>query len=123
MNPTPSEQAAAVLNLIERGIIDWNEPDVVKVLNGALKAGTPRKHRQQRNNAPLKTSEQAPSARMTKPERDRVAKIRFDLAQEGITPQRWEVEVLARGATVFFGSKVFRYHNHEIWGCDLALVE
>lgn len=53
---------------------------------------------------------------MTKPERDRVAKIRFDLAQEGVTPERWKFEVLASGATVCFGSKVFRYHNHEIWG-------
>lgn len=118
-----SEQAAAVLNLIEGRILGWNEPDVVKVLNGALKACTPRKHRQQRSNAPLKTSEQVPSAKMTKLERDRVTKIRFDLAQEGITPQRWEVEVLARGATVCFGSKVFRYHNHEIWGCDLASID
>ena len=39
---------------------------------------------------------------MTKPERDRVAKIRFDLAQQGITPERWELDVLARGATVIF---------------------
>ncbi|QZY50380.1 hypothetical protein K7G95_13245 [Escherichia coli] len=37
MTPTPSEQAAAVLNLIEAGVIGWNEPDVMKVLNGALK--------------------------------------------------------------------------------------
>ena len=35
MTPTPSEQAAAVLNLIEAGVIGWNEPDVMKVLNGA----------------------------------------------------------------------------------------
>ena len=123
MTPTPSEQAAAVLNLIERGVIGWNEPDVVKVLNRALKAGAPRKNRQQRSNASLKTSEQAPSARMTKPERDRVAKIRFDLAQEGITPERWEIEVLARGATVCFGTKVFRYHNHEIWEYDFTSAE
>ena len=123
MTPTPSEQAAAVLNLIDRGVIGWNEPDVVKVLNGALKAGAPRKNRQQRSNAPLKTSEQAPSARMTKSERDRVGKIRFDLAQEGIVPERWEMEVLARGATVCFGNKVFRYHNHEIWGCDFTANE
>ena len=98
----PSEQAAAVLNLIERDVIGWNEPDVVKILNGALKAGAPRKNCQQRRNTPLKTSEQAPSARMTKPERERVAKIRFDLAQQGITPERWELDVLARGATVIF---------------------
>lgn len=42
---------------------------------------------------------------MTKPERDRIAKIRFDLAQEGITPERWELEALARGATVIYGDK------------------
>lgn len=81
----------------------------MKVLHGALKACAPRKHRQQRSNVPLKTSEQAPSARMTKPERERVAKIRFDLAQEGITPERWELDALARGATVIYGNKAFRY--------------
>ncbi|HBX9790084.1 TPA: replication endonuclease [Klebsiella pneumoniae] len=115
MTPTPSEQAAAVLNLIERGVIGWNEPDVVKVLNGALKAGTPRKNRQQRSNAPLKMSEQAPSARMTKPERDRIAKIRFELAHEGIVPERWEVEALARGATVIYGDKRFCFAVQENW--------
>jgi large subunit ribosomal protein L30 len=115
MTPTPSEQAAAVLNLIERGVIGWNEPDVVKVLNGALKAGAPRKHRQQRSNAQLKTSEQVPSARMTKLERDRVAKIRFDLAQEGISPERWELDALARGATVIYGDKKFRYPTADEW--------
>lgn len=56
-----------MLNLI----IGWNEPDIVAALNSALKAGVP-----------LKTSEQAPSARTTKPERYHVAKIRFDLAQD-----------------------------------------
>lgn len=115
MTPTPSEQAAAVLNLIERGVIGWNEPDVMKVLNEALKAGAPRKHRQQRSNAPLKTSEQAPSSRMTKPERDRVAKIRFNLAQEGITPERWELDALARGATVIYGDKKFKYGAADGW--------
>ncbi|HFH2655076.1 TPA: replication endonuclease [Escherichia coli] len=115
MTPTPSEQAAAVLNLIEAGVIGWNEPDVMKVLNGALKAGAPRNNRQQRSNAPLKTSEQAPSARMTKPERDRVAKIRFDLAQEGITPERWALEALARGATVIYGDKKIKYAAADEW--------
>ena len=104
-----------VLNLIERGVIGWNEPDVVKVLNGALKAAAPRKHRQQRSSAPLKTSEQAPSARMTKAERARMAKIRFDLAQEGITPERWELDVLARGATVIYGDKKFKYMTNDDW--------
>lgn len=53
---------------------------------------------------------------MTKPERDRVAKIRFDLAQEGITPERWELDVLARGATVMYGDKKFAYPVVDEWG-------
>lgn len=40
---------------------------------------------------------------------DRVAKICFDLAQEGITPERWELEALACGATVIYGDKKFKY--------------
>ncbi|MCK6652303.1 replication endonuclease [Enterobacter roggenkampii] len=115
MTPSPSEQAAAVLNLIERGVIGWNEPDVVKVFNAALKAGAPRKNRQQRNSVPLKAAEQAPSARMTKAERERIPKIRLDLAQEGITPERWELDVLARGGTVFYGDKKISYVAAEEW--------
>ena len=45
MTPAPSEQAAAVLNLIDRGVLAWDEPDVVKVLKGALKVDTPQKSR------------------------------------------------------------------------------
>lgn len=115
MTPTPSEQAAAVLNLIDKGVIGWDDPEVMKVLRAASKDGTPRKNRQQRNAAPLKTSEQAPSARMTRAERDRVAKISFDLAQEGITPERWELDALARGATVIYGDKKFKYPAADEW--------
>jgi hypothetical protein len=115
MTPTPSEQAAAVLNLIERGVIGWNEPDVVKVLNGVLKADASRKTRQQKNNMPLKISEQAPSARMTKYERDRIKKVRFDLMQAGITPERWELDVLARGATIIYDSKKFNFATDDGW--------
>lgn len=109
MTPTPSEQAAAVLNLIDKGVIGWDEPEVFKVLNGALKAGVSRKQRQQKYNAPLKNSDKAPSARMTKDERERIAKIRVELAQEGIYPERWELDVLARGATVFYGEKKVKF--------------
>ncbi|ENJ3284739.1 replication endonuclease [Escherichia coli] len=115
MTPTPSEQAAAVLNLIDKGVIGWDEPDVMRVLRAASKEGAPRKNRQQRNAAPLQTSEQAPSARMTRAERDRVAKIRFDLAQEGITPERWELDALTRGATVIYGDKKFNYPAANEW--------
>ena len=115
MTPTPSEHAAAVLNLVDSGVIVWNDPEVVTVLRSALKHDAPRPNRQQRSNTPLKTSEQAPSARMTKPEKDRIAKIRFELAQEGIVPERWEVEALARGATVIYGDKRFCFAVQENW--------
>lgn len=123
MTPTPSEQAAAVLNLIDKGVIGWDDPEVMRVFRAASKDGTPRKNRQQRNAAPLKTSEQAPSARMTRAERDRVAKIRFDLAQEGITPERWELDALARGGTVIYGDKKFKYAAADEWPGHTHKVE
>ncbi|HCL5280868.1 TPA: replication endonuclease [Salmonella enterica] len=115
MTPTPSEQAAAVLNLIDAGVIDWNDQDVVKVLRGALKAGTKPQNRQQRNRSPLKQDELAPSARLTKSQRDQISHIRFDLAQRGITPERWELDVLARGATVTYGEKKLSYTVTDEW--------
>lgn len=115
MTPTPSEQAAAVLNLIERGVIGWDEPDVMKVLNGVLKAGATQKGRQQRNAAPLKPAEQAPSARLTRAERELIPHIRFDLSQHSIKLERWELEALARGATVVYGDKEFSYVTAERW--------
>lgn len=116
MTPTPSEQAAAVLNLIDAGVIDWNDPDAVKVLRGALKVGAKPQNRQQRNRSPLKQDELAPSARLTKSQHDQISHIRFDLAQHGITPERWELDVLARGATVRFGDLSFSYPVVDEWG-------
>ncbi|WP_410698139.1 replication endonuclease [Citrobacter freundii] len=115
MTSTPSEQAAAVLNLIDKGVIGWDEPDVMKVLNGALKAGAHQKGYQQRNAAPLKPAEQAPSARLTKAERERIPKIRFDLAQKGIAPECWELDVLARGATVVYSGINYKYPVIDEW--------
>lgn len=115
MTPTPSEQASAVLNLIDKGVIGWDEPDVMKVLNGVLKAGATQKGRQQRNAAPLKPAEQAPSARLTRAERELIPHIRFDLSQHSIKLERWELEALARGATVVYGDKEFCYVTAERW--------
>ena len=33
MTPTPSEQAAAVLSLVESGVIAWDDPEVVSLLS------------------------------------------------------------------------------------------
>jgi len=105
--PTPSEYAAAVMKLVECGDIGWNEPDVAKVLGDAARRQSPSLNNQQQSFNPSKPRELAPSARLTKEERVRVPQINRELAQHGITPECWELESLARGATVIFeGSKI-----------------
>ncbi|EFH6051727.1 TPA: hypothetical protein JLJ58_000928 [Escherichia coli] len=42
-------------------------------------------------------------------------RIRVDLAQNGIRPQRWELEALARGATINYGGKKFTYPVTDEW--------
>ncbi len=113
--PTPSEHAAAVLNLVDDGVIEWNDPEVVRALRGALKYGLRTPNRQQRNGSPLKPHEIAPSARLTRSERMQITRIRVDLAQNGIRPQRWELEALARGATVNYDGKKFTYPVADEW--------
>ena len=102
MTSTLSEHAAAVLNLVDSGVIGWNDPEVVTVLRGALKHDAPRPNRQQRSAEPLKPHQVAPSGRMTKAQRAQIPRIRFALAQQGITPQRWELNDLSRGSTVIY---------------------
>lgn len=115
MTPTPSEHAAAVLNLVDGGVIAWDDPEVVTALKGALKHDAPRQNRQQRSGEPLKPHQIAPSGRMTKAERAQIPRIRFELAQQGITSQRWELQALARGATVTFDGQKFSYPVADEW--------
>ncbi|MBY0649344.1 replication endonuclease, partial [Escherichia sp. NIC18-1] len=113
--PTASEHAAAVLNLLDDGVIEWSDPEVVRALRGALKHGLRRPNRQQRNGSPLKPHEIAPSARLTRSERMQITRIRVDLAQNGIRPQRWELEVLARGATISYEGQKFAFSGSHEW--------
>lgn len=115
MTSTPSEHAAAVLNLIDDGVIGWDDPEVVTVLRDALKHGTTQTMRQQRSSEPLKPHQIAPSGRITKEERERIPRIRFELAQHGIKPQRWELEALARGSRVSYGDQSFIYSMQDEW--------
>lgn len=104
-----------MLNLVDDGVIEWNDPEVVRALRGALKHGLRTPNRQQRNGSPLKQYEMAPSARLTRSERLQINRIRVDLAQNGIRPQRWELEALARGATVKFDGRKFIYPISGEW--------
>jgi large subunit ribosomal protein L30 len=115
MTSTPSEQAAAVLNLIECGVIAWEDPEVVMVLRDALKHDAPWPIRPQRSYEPSKSHQMAPSGRMTKAQRARIPHIRVELAQQGITPQHWELQALARGATVIYEGEKFSYPVPDEW--------
>ncbi|TBL63356.1 replication protein, partial [Hafnia alvei] len=112
---TPSEYAAAVIKLIESGDASWNDPDVAKVMRDTAKAQSPTVSRHQRSADPYKPRDLAPSARLTRIERDRTWQISRDLAKEGITAKRWELEALVRGATVHLDEKVFTYPILDEW--------
>ncbi|MHO98903.1 replication endonuclease, partial [Escherichia coli] len=109
--------------LVDDGVIEWNEPEVVRALRGALKHELRTPNRQQRNGSPLKPHEIAPSARLTRSERTQITRIRVDLAQNGIRPQRWELEALARGATVNYDGKKFTYPVADEWPGFSAVME
>ncbi|HAT3729931.1 replication endonuclease [Serratia marcescens] len=115
MTPTPSEYATAVLNLVDGGVIAWDDPEVVSALRCTLKHDTPPSNRQQRSGEPLKPHQIAPSGRITKAERAQIPRILLELAQQGIMPQRWEYQALARGATVTFDGQKFSYPVADEW--------
>ncbi|HGH4617979.1 TPA: replication endonuclease [Enterobacter bugandensis] len=112
---TPSEQAVAVLNLIDCGALTWEDPEVVAVLRGALKQHSRKPIRKHRVCALLKPYEIAPSGRMTKAERETIPRIVLELTQQGIQPKRWELQVLARGATLRFDGKDFKFSRLREW--------
>ncbi len=111
MHPTYSEYATAVMKLVENGNVGWNEPDVAKVLGDAARAQSPAINHQQQTYNPSIPHELAPSARLTKWERSIVPQIYRELTQHGITPKRWELEALARGATFLYEGKPFEYNE------------
>ncbi|MGC6388357.1 hypothetical protein ACMV8I_11910 [Ewingella sp. S1.OA.A_B6] len=112
---TPSEYAAAVMKLVERGDVGWSEPDVAKVLGDAARRQSPSINNQQHSFDSLKPRELAPSARLTKQERVKIPQIYRDLVSQGITPERWELEALARGASVTFDGNKYSYPTLDEW--------
>jgi len=113
--PTPSEYATAVMKLVERGDVGWNESDVAKVLGDAARRQSQSVNHQQQSFNPSKPRELAPSARLTKHERAKLPQIYQELVQNGITPMRWELEVLARQAAVVLDGSNFSYPTIDDW--------
>ena len=112
---TPSEYAAAVMKLVESGEVSWTDWDVAKTLRDAAKAQSPKTNLKQRSANQNKPHDLAPSARLTRSERDRTWQISRDLAKEGITAQRWELDALVRGATVTYDGQKYTYPVTDEW--------
>ncbi|CAI2467994.1 Bacteriophage replication gene A protein (GPA) [Serratia ficaria] len=115
MQDTPPEYVTAVINLIESGALSWDDADVAKTIRDAIKGRHGKAKRDDRIKPGDRLPKIAPSARLTPDERARMPKIRFELAQNGITPERWELLALARGATVTYGGQKFTYPVADEW--------
>ncbi|MEG1654860.1 MAG: replication endonuclease, partial [Hafnia sp.] len=96
--------------------IAWDDIGNVVLIRELLKEQAPKVNHRQRNYDQLHWPEPAPSARLTQAERQRLPQIHADLTAKGIHPQRWELEVLARGAKVSFGDLTFQYQKDNDWG-------
>lgn len=115
MTVTPPEYVTAVMNLIESGDVSWDDPDVAKVLRDVIREQSPKASGQLRIKNRNKSRIDAPSARLTQAERARIPQIRFELALQGITAERWELNILTRGATVIFGDQLVSYSVMDEW--------
>jgi hypothetical protein len=79
------------------------------VLKDAIRGQSSKDRGQQRNETHNKSRIEAPSARLTSAERDRIPKIRLELALDCIIAERWELIALVRGAKVSFNGKQYSY--------------
>lgn len=103
------------MKLGESGDVRRDESDVSKVQGDAVRRQSPSINHQQQSFNASKPRELAPSARLTKRERAQIPQIYRDLLSQGITPERWELEALARGALVMFDGKKFSYLAVDEW--------
>lgn len=115
MQVATPEYVKAVMNLIEGGNVSWNDADVAKTLRDAIRGQSPKASGPQRIKSCNKSRLDAPSARLTLAERDRIAKIRLELALGGLTAKLWELKALARGGKVSFNGKQFSYPLLNEW--------
>ncbi|MNG96354.1 hypothetical protein D3C73_340770 [compost metagenome] len=115
MQVATPEYVTAVMKLIEGGDVSWNDPDVTKVLKDAVREQSQKASGQQRIKNRNKSRIDASSARLTSAERDRIPKIRLELARGGITAERWELRALALGTSVSFDGLKFSFPINDKW--------
>lgn len=95
--------------------IDWNDDAAVRALGIRVREGAVRKSRRQQDYDPNKPRNLKPSARLTREERDKIPRIQRELSRQGISAERWELEVLARGARVCIDGAEFVYKEADDW--------
>ncbi|MGE4800102.1 replication endonuclease [Yersinia hibernica] len=96
-------------------VIDWSDTAAVRAIVARVKEKQPTISKAQRSFNPTKGRLIAPSARLTREERQRIPQIRNDLLLKDISAQRWELESLARGAQMSFGGDVIQYPALSDW--------
>ncbi|EKN4862004.1 replication endonuclease [Yersinia enterocolitica] len=96
-------------------VIDWSDTAAVRAIVARVKEKQPTISKIQRSYDPTKGRIIAPSARLTREERQRIPQIRNDLLLKDISVQRWELESLARGASMTFDDTVIQYPALSDW--------
>ncbi len=96
-------------------VIDWSDTAAVRAIVARVKEKQPTISKIQRSYDPTKGRLIAPSARLTREERQRIPQIRNDLLLKDISAQRWELESLARGAKMTFNDTVIQYPALSDW--------
>jgi hypothetical protein len=96
-------------------VIDWTDTAAVTAIVARIREETPRISKSQRSFDPTKRRVAAPSARLTPQERDRLPQIQQELLKHDITPEKWELEALVRGAKITFGDVEIQYPPLQDW--------
>ncbi|MFM1346914.1 replication endonuclease [Yersinia proxima] len=96
-------------------VIDWSDTAAVRAIVARVKEKQPTISKMQRSFNPTKGRLIAPSARLTREERQRIPQIRNDLLLKDISAQRWELESLARGAKMAVGDELIHYPALSDW--------
>ncbi|QDW33738.1 replication endonuclease [Yersinia sp. KBS0713] len=105
----------AVMEYPPDAVIDWSDTAAVRAIVARVKEKQPTISKMQRSYDPTKGRLIAPSARLTREERQRIPQIRHDLLLKDISAQRWELESLARGAKMAVGDAVIHYPALSDW--------
>ncbi len=96
-------------------VIDWSDTAAVRAIVARVKEKQPTISKVQRSYDPTKGRLIAPSASLTREERQRIPQIRNDLLLKDISVQHWELESLARGAKMAVGDAVIHYPALSDW--------